>query len=135
MEVIQCVRCKKLFQHISGPPICYECKAQEEKDFDRVKEYLKEHPRATLSEVAEETEVSVERITKFLKEGRLEITQSSGIMLKCEKCGRPIPGGRLCKACSSQLKNDLQGSYNELKEKGTTSGSLMRYLREDEEKK
>lgn len=131
MEVKQCPRCKKFFQYISGPPICHECKGQEEKDFIRVKEYLKENPKATISTVAEELEISIERITKFLKEGRLEVTQNSAIMLECEKCNRPITSGRYCKACSSQLESQLKGTYIELKEKGATSGSAMKYLKED----
>lgn len=135
MELKQCPRCKKFFQYISGAPICLECKTQEEKEFTRVKEYLKENPKATLANLSEDLEIPVERITKFLKEGRLEVAPNSGIALQCEQCGRPITSGRYCKNCTSQLENDLKGSYNELKEKGNTSSSLMRFLKDDEQQK
>ena len=134
MELKQCPRCKKFFQYISGAPICHECKAQEEKDFTRVKEYLRDNPKAALADVADELKISIERITKFLKEGRLEVAPTSGIKLECEQCGGPITGGRFCKNCATQLENDLKGSYNELREKGNASTSLMRFLKNEDDR-
>lgn len=136
MEIRTCPRCKKIFQYITGAPICTECKEKDEKDFARVKEYLKENPKTVLSQVAEELDISIERITKYLKEGRLEVAPSSGITIECEKCGKPITTGRYCKACSGQLESDLKGTYNELaRDREASSSSLIRFLKEDEENK
>lgn len=133
MEVKNCVKCKKLFQYLSGPPLCPNCKEQEEKDFQAVRQYLKEHPRASLTEVADALEISVEKITRFLKEGRLEIAPGSAIILECERCGSPIMSGRFCASCSGKLESDLSSTSKELRDRASqTSQSMMKYLRKDE---
>jgi predicted amidophosphoribosyltransferase len=53
MEVKYCARCKKLFQYIGGPMLCPSCRDEEEKDFQRVKEFLRENPKATITEISE----------------------------------------------------------------------------------
>jgi len=132
MEVKNCVKCKKLFQYLSGPPLCPNCKDQEEKDFQAVRQYLKEHPRATISEVAETLEISVEKITRFLKDGRLEVAPGSTMLLECERCGVPISTGRFCAVCSGKLESDLSATSRELHDKAKQAPqSLMKYLKKD----
>ena len=57
---------------------------------DDVKQYIYEHPRCSIHEVAEEMEISVTQIRKWLKEERLTFSEDSDIALNCEKCGKRI---------------------------------------------
>lgn len=110
MEVRNCVRCGRLFQYVSGPPICNVCKQKEEESFQLVKEYIYEHKNANMIEVSNETGVSVKLIERFLREGRLVLTEDSPIYLKCENCGKEIKTGRFCQACSMNLSNEMRMS-------------------------
>lgn len=108
MEIRNCVRCKRVFQYMGGPPICKACKEKEEELFKVVKEYIYEHKEANMVEVSNETGVSTKIIEKFIRDGRLMISQDSPIFLKCEKCGAEIKTGRFCDACSRSLSNEIR---------------------------
>jgi len=134
-DVRNCRRCGRMYNYLGGPPICIDCKNADEEVFKKVKEYLYENPGATLAQVSMDLEVSVEKIKMFLKEGRLEITEGSNIILECERCGKSIKTGRFCDACQNQVGNDIMGTAVRKAEKreGATpeakrNGTGLRYL-------
>lgn len=107
-EVMNCRRCKKIFMYSGvGPKICESCKKQEDEDFEKVRAFVREYPGATAQEVSQATEVPVQLIYRFLKDGRLEVSESSPIALQCENCGVRIRSGRFCVACSKKLAADM----------------------------
>lgn len=132
-DVRNCRRCGRMYNYLGGPPICIDCKNADEAIFKKVKEYLYDNPGATLSQVAVDVDVSVEKIKMFLKEGRLEITEGSNIILECERCGKSIRTGRLCLECQNEVSNDIAGSRKLEKREEDISdakrnGIGMRYL-------
>jgi flagellar operon protein (TIGR03826 family) len=118
-DLRNCRRCGRMYNYIGGPPICIDCKNADEEVFKKVKEYLYERPGATLSQVSMDLQVSVEKIKMFLKEGRLEITEGSNIILECERCGAAIKTGRFCIECQNQVSNDISGTVARAPEKRT----------------
>ena len=96
MNVRNCRKCGKMFNYITGVPICPSCKEAMEAKFQEVKEYIREHKGAGIQEVSEACDVEVQQITQWLREDRLEVTEGSNIMLNCETCGAPIRSGRFC---------------------------------------
>ncbi len=104
MKITNCVRCKKTFAMVNQP-ICPECIAEEEAQFDKIKEYLDENRGATMEEIVEDTGVPLKRIQKWLKDGRLEGIEGSN--LKCSKCGCPITKGKFCQDCAKKLSENL----------------------------
>ncbi len=110
-EIRNCPRCGKIFTSF-GRPICGRCLETEENEFKVVKEYIYDNPGATISEVSQETEVSVEKIMRFLREERLEIkSENSNLLLECERCGRGIKSGRFCDNCKAQINNDFRREF------------------------
>lgn len=124
---------------MGGSPICPACKQLDEEDFKRVKEYLYDNPGATLNQVSVELDISVEKIKRFLKDGRLEILAEDGnLFLECEGCGKSIKSGRLCSDCERNLADTLKFTASQMKsELGDFSdpakrGIGMRYLNKDD---
>lgn len=66
-----CPVCGKLFEKQGFYEVCESCFAQNETDFDIVRDYLYSHPNKNILEVAYATGISLEKIREFLRQGRL----------------------------------------------------------------
>ena len=83
-DVRNCKRCGRIYNYLGGIPICPICKDEDEKDFQRVKKYLYENPKATMSEVASNLEISIEKIKRFLKKDWKLLEMMLIVGLECE---------------------------------------------------
>lgn len=107
-ETKNCPKCGRLF--VKGKnPYCEECMKKEEETFQIVRDYLKENPKSTIVQITNETGVSAKKINRYLREGRLEITEGMSDFLKCMQCGASIRTGRLCRVCSSKMSKSIKG--------------------------
>jgi len=134
-DVRNCKRCGKLYNYIGGPMLCPICLDKDEEDFKRIKDYLYENPGASMAEISSVLEISTEKITRFLREGRLEIINNeNNLILECESCGRPIKTGRYCDDCAREMREDLKKTARNIKASFNTDTSKesegvgMRYL-------
>lgn len=134
-DVRNCRKCGKLFNHISGMPICPACRAQLEESFQTVKKYIRENPHTDIKEVAEACEVEPGQIQQWIREERLEFTADSPVKLPCENCGTMIRSGKLCDKCKSQLASNLSHAIEkprrvieEPAKKSRGDGNKMRFL-------
>jgi hypothetical protein len=121
-----------MFNYFVGSPICPNCKQQDEEDFKKIKEYLYKNPKAPMGQVSEDCDVSVERIERFLKEGRLIPVEGSDLGVQCEKCGQNIKTGRLCDSCAKSLETQFSKVGEEERKKveeGNTHKSGMKYIK------
>lgn len=141
-DVRNCRKCGKIFNYIGGAPICPVCKQADEEDFKKVKEYLYENPGSSVTKVSTDLNISIEKIKRFLKDGRLEITSEEGNMiLECENCGKAIKSGRLCDACERDLAAGLRSAANQIKSEldsiseASKKAVEMRYLNKDDSRK
>ena len=135
MDVRACKNCRKLFNYLSGPPICMACRDELEKKFQQVKEYIRENRDVTLKQISEDNEVSVKQLQQWIREERLEFTKDSPIQLNCETCGRKIRTGRLCEDCKKSLASGLttaikkeEAPVAEEPKKKKGDGNHMRFL-------
>lgn len=131
MEVRACKQCKKLFNYLSGAPICPGCKVKLEEKFQKVKEYVREHPKEGIAEVAEANEVSTNQIRRWIREDRLSFSEDSGVGIDCESCGALIKSGRLCQKCKDKLLgkvDSLYGTSDSIVEKKHREAARMRFL-------
>ncbi len=135
MNVRNCKKCGKIFNYVSGPPICMQCREKMEEKFQEVKKYIQDNRLASIPQVAEACEVSTNQIHQWLREERLELAEGSGIALLCENCDAPIQSGRFCEKCKSSMANKLSDSIRkpeapkpQLKKKDTKENPKMRFL-------
>ncbi len=111
MNLRNCSRCGKMFNYIGGPAICDQCKKDIEEDFQRVKQYIQDNPRATLRQIADDNKVSSKMIQQWIREERLMFSEHSPIQLQCENCGESILTGRFCAKCKASMANTLSNSF------------------------
>ncbi|ONI44997.1 hypothetical protein AN641_05140 [Candidatus Epulonipiscioides gigas] len=108
-EIKTCSRCKKLFSYLGGKRICPECKNNEEKIFDDVKEYIRDNPKANFKQIHQDLGVSPKLLEEFIASGRLVLSSSSPLTLTCQICGESIKRGRVCEKCNTGMINELNG--------------------------
>lgn len=111
MEVRTCKQCKRIFNYLTGQPICPACKDMLEEKFIKVKEYIRENPRDGINEVAAANDVTNNQIRRWIREERLSFSEESGIGIDCESCGKMIKSGRLCQACKDRLLGKVDDMY------------------------
>ncbi len=108
MSIRNCKRCGKIYQYNGVHKICDNCRAQLEKDFEEVKEFLKENPNSSISEVSEETGVEKKTIIEFIKNNRLIAEDLEiDVKIQCQRCGTEIKHGKYCDKCISDMKDEI----------------------------
>ncbi len=111
MDVRNCKNCGKLFNYLGGQPICPDCGKKLEDKFLEVKQYIYDNPQASIQQVSEENDVSVQQLRAWVRQERLEFTEASLVGLNCEKCGALIRSGRFCAMCKAKLGETLSNVY------------------------
>ncbi len=107
MDVRNCKNCRRLFNYISGPSICPQCREELEKKFQDVKKFLFDNRGATIKTVVENCDVDEAQIRQWIREERLEFSPGVDIGVVCETCGNPITTGRFCEKCKASMINNL----------------------------
>lgn len=121
MNVRNCRKCGRMFNYITGMPVCPTCREAMEAKFQEVKEYIREHKGAGINEVAEACEIETAQITQWLREDRLELAADSAVMINCEKCGAPIRSGKYCDKCRANMTNSLNRMAMDINTKAAAS--------------
>ena len=106
-DLRNCPICGRVFAY-QGRDICNKCLEKEDNDYAVVRRYVREHPGASVSEVAEATEIDEDKILQFLRDGRL-ISRGLSYTTMCERCGKTIPSGRFCETCLKKLGAEIKG--------------------------
>lgn len=114
-----CDECNRVFAHPSRR-LCEECYQKQQQQFNAVRDYLQENPGASVAEVAKETEVDLDTIYEFIREGRLHIVPHD-VEFHCEICGDVISTGRVCAKCRSDFRKSAYTPPEQREER--TSGS------------
>ncbi|MDO5519151.1 MAG: flagellar protein [bacterium] len=132
MELKTCRNCKRLYNHFIGQNLCPACVAELDAIFRKVKEYIYDHPEATMQQVADEFEIAIRVIQGWVREERLEFSNSSAVGLPCEICGTLIKSGRYCVGCKKNMVEQLSSAYKTKQPQETDSSrqnsNKMRFL-------
>ena len=132
MDVRNCKSCGKMFNYISGAPLCPACQAVLEEKFQKVKEYIQENKAVPLTKIAEDNDVTVSQIKRWVREERLVFAEDSMVAIECESCGRTIRTGRFCDKCKEQLHNGFSDTIREktplIQPKKQSHEARMRFL-------
>lgn len=130
MEIMCCKKCGKLFNYVVGRGLCPGCMKDLEDKFQEVKRYIYDNPGATVAQVSEAMEVSVNQLKQWVREERLEFAEGCATDINCEKCGRSILSGRFCTQCKEDMVRNLNQMYENhpAEEKEEKKSARMRFL-------
>lgn len=92
--------------------VCPTCFRQEEELFQKVKNFLRTNPGASVTQVAEHAGCDEDRVQAFINSGRLERVGLRKVAHPCQLCQKIIYEGVMCPEC----KKDLKDQVNNLKE-------------------
>ena len=132
MDVKNCKKCGRLYNHLVGPNYCPRCMNDMEEKFQEVKKYIYEHPGAGVTEVSEQMDVSPGQIRQWVREERLQFAEGSVTDITCENCGVNIFSGRFCTKCKGEMVRNLNSAYHvplNQKKDDENRNARMRYLR------
>ncbi|MTH55054.1 hypothetical protein GKZ89_16745 [Bacillus mangrovi] len=109
-ELANCPKCNALFVQTQFRTVCADCFKIEEKQFETVYGFLRkrENRKAKLNEVVDGTGVPEEIILKFIRLGRLQLSNFPNLGYPCSKCGSLIREGKICASCTKDLHGQLQ---------------------------
>lgn len=135
MDVRNCRNCGRLFNYIGGAPLCPACSRKIEEKFQVVKQYIYDNPSATIQQVSEDNEVSIQQINKWIREERLSFSADSVVGIECENCGAMIKTGRFCQPCKDRLATTLGSVYPKhatVVQRDSRENAKMRFLDVDQ---
>jgi len=92
--------------------VCAECEKKEEAQFQELRAYIEEEPLSNISELSEATGVPAKRILRYIREGRLQVSEGLMGSLRCSKCGEPVIEGNFCSTCSEKMAQKLAGALD-----------------------
>jgi len=107
-----CEKCGKLFSSIRGETLCQSCNAEFRDAQSKIRDYLRENPKATLMQAASATGVdsdSMKRISKEVVNAKFNAQRGKANAEHfCEMCGAPIKTGTYCANCQAELQKKAQ---------------------------
>ncbi|MBP3950043.1 TIGR03826 family flagellar region protein [Bacillus suaedae] len=122
-EVANCPKCGGIFVKALRP-LCNNCYREQELQYETVSKFMrkKQNRMATIQEVHAKTEVPIDVLHQFIREGRILATSFPNLGYPCESCGNTIKEGRLCGGCKGNITSGLEAiqkenDFNELKKK------------------
>ncbi|MFY4775083.1 TIGR03826 family flagellar region protein [Metabacillus sp. RGM 3146] len=112
-ELANCPNCNQLFVQTQFRTVCMDCYKEEERKFEAVYAFLRkrENRSANIDEVVERTSVEEELVLKFIRLGRIQISNFKNLGYPCEKCRTMIREGKICLSC----KKDLEAQISQMK--------------------
>lgn len=109
-QIETCPSCGDIYVKNQFRDVCQKCWKEEEKAYDEVSKFMRrrENRAATMLQVVEAVGVEEELLLKFIRTGRLKVTQFPNLGYPCDKCGTIIRAGILCEPCALEIKKDLE---------------------------
>lgn len=116
MPIANCKRCGRIYNRIRRD-ICSDCIVEEDRAFHVVRDYLKDHRDASLSDLSQGTDVDGKLIISMIRDGRLILRDNPNLFYQCERCGNPTQVGRFCAHCTKELSDSLTHTAADIRDK------------------
>lgn len=115
MEVRTCAKCHQIYTvspFVAKKSTCPNCMRHLDAKFKEVRHYIRKNKDATVMDVSEACDVSIEQIQQWIREERIEYTESLKMTIECERCGAMIKKGYLCDNCQKETATNVKKIQN-----------------------
>jgi flagellar operon protein (TIGR03826 family) len=108
-QLDNCPNCGQIYIKNAFRDVCENCYKQEEADYQTVYKYIRQRQNrtATMEQVVNETGVSEALIVKFIRKGRIQLSQFPHLGYPCDRCGTLIREEKLCVSCKKDIQTQL----------------------------
>ncbi len=108
LEVKSCSRCRKIYEPYLDSPVCPLCYDILNKQFKRVKLYIRQNEHAGIEEIADICAVPSKQLIRWVREERLFFSETSDVSIPCLECGESIRLGKYCEPCKRKIDRSLR---------------------------
>ncbi|MFE7060639.1 TIGR03826 family flagellar region protein [Sutcliffiella sp. NPDC057660] len=108
-QLDNCPNCGQIYIKNSFREVCMDCYKQEEDDYQKVYKFIRQRQNrtATMEQVVNGTGVSEVLIVKFIRKGRIHLSQFPHLGYPCDRCGTLIREEKLCVSCKKDIQTQL----------------------------
>jgi len=114
-DLANCPKCGDIYVVNNLRDICPKCYKKEEEDYEKVYQFIrkKQNRTAPMEQVVANTGVEKSLIYKWIKKGRIKLSQFPNLGYPCAKCGTQIREGKLCQNCLTDIQSDMRNLEKE----------------------
>ena len=106
-KLISCRVCGVIMVKLARD-VCPKCFKEEEELFQKVKNFLRTNPGASVEQVAINVGCASEQVQAFINSGRLERVGLRKVAHPCQLCQKIIYEGVMCPDCKKDLKDQVR---------------------------
>lgn len=130
-KVENCPKCGNIYM-IVHKRLCPDCIKKVEQEYQRCAQFLRkrENRSSTMAEMSEQTGVSVDQITDFIREKRLLVEHHPNLGYPCQSCGCSIRAGQVCDSCAQDWRSSID-QMGDQKNQGNAEKGNAGYLNRD----
>lgn len=108
LNIKNCPQCGRVFA-VGIHDLCPACTKALEQQYELCATYLRDNRGATIGQLSEATGVSINQITKFIREGRISLADLPNMGYPCDVCQTNIREGVMCDSCRKRFSKDVKG--------------------------
>lgn len=95
-----------------GPRLVLAGTDEDNELYKKVRDYVYDHQGASAAEVSLETGVPTSIILRYLKEGKIHLSENQRTLLTtCKMCSIVIERGTMCKECREKRDKNLKSGF------------------------
>ncbi len=106
-NVQNCPNCGNIFRKTTWS-VCQDCKNEMEIELSKCTDFIRRNRQVTMSQLVEQTGVTELNITKYIKEGKINISDLPNLSYACDLCADRIRKGNLCVSCRLKINSDIE---------------------------
>ncbi|SRR5260221_7947762 len=132
MNLANCSRCGKVYSAVpGGREFCPACVKEEDSNYLKIFHYLSTRPAATAQEIAQDNEIDIKEIHRYVRENRLQLVKGNRGLF-CENCRIPIAQGKICGKCGEKPSDEMRVDINKFNENRQKHASKTERPKKDE---
>jgi flagellar operon protein (TIGR03826 family) len=105
-DVQNCPNCGNIFRKTTWS-VCQDCKNEIEMELSKCTDFIRRNRQTTMAQLIENTGVEEQNITKYIRDGKINISDVPNLSFPCDLCQSPIRKGNLCYSCKVKLNTDI----------------------------